>query len=103
MIEVLLAEILIISLRLVIVGKTGIIMNVSDKPSLGCSGSDRLYLHFVSGSKASIFVRKTLLVRPRDQKCVSIFTAHRVGPAFFDEDDVCAGVILGSLSELPQF
>jgi hypothetical protein len=53
--------------------------------------SDRLILHLVTGSKASIFVRKTLQVRPRDQKRECVFIAHRVGPAFFDEDDVCTG------------
>ena len=45
----------------------------------------------VSGSKASIFVRKTLLVRLRDQKVQRAFLARREGPAFFDEDGVCAG------------
>ena len=36
------------------------------------SSSDGLFLCCVSGSKASIFVRKTLLVRPRDQQCVCV-------------------------------
>jgi len=45
----------------------------------------------VSGGKASIFVRKTLLVRLRDQKVQRTFLARREGPAFFDEDGVCAG------------
>jgi hypothetical protein len=52
----------------------------------------RLPLHFVNGSKASIFVRKALPVRPRDQKCVSIFTARREGQALFDEDGVFDGL-----------
>ena len=38
-----------------------------------------------------IFVRKTLQVRPRDQKSVSFFTARREGSAFFDEDDAGVG------------
>ena len=32
-----------------------------------CNNPDRLFLYFASGSKASIFVRKTLHIRPRDQ------------------------------------
>ena len=44
----------------------------------------------VSGSKAFIFMRKTLRVRLRDQKALA-FLARREGPAFFDEDDACAG------------
>ncbi len=32
----------------------------------------RLIMQFVTGSKASIFVRKTLSVRLRDQQCVCI-------------------------------
>ena len=32
------------------------------------NGSDRLIFQFVSGSKASVFVRKTLSVRLRDQR-----------------------------------
>ena len=55
-----------------------------------CNSSDRLFLYFASGSRASIFVRKTLRVRPRDQKALA-FLARREGPAFFDEDDACAG------------
>ena len=57
-----------------------------------CDSSDRLFIHCGTGSKASIFVRKTLQVRPRDQKRECVFIAHRVGPAFFDEDDACAGL-----------
>ena len=38
-------------------------------------------------NKTSIFVRKTLLVRPRDRKMQCIFQARREGLAFFDEDD----------------
>ena len=30
----------------------------------GVYSSERLYLHYAASSKASIFVRKTLLVRP---------------------------------------
>ena len=42
--------------------------------------------------KASIFIRKTLRVRPRNRVGgLSPTQVHRVGPAFFDEDDVCAG------------
>ena len=42
--------------------------------------------------KASIFIRKTLQVRPRNRVGgLSPTQVHRVGPAFFDEDDVCAG------------
>ena len=64
--------------------------------------SDRLILHFVTGSKASIFVRKTLQVRPRDQKRERVFKLAGKGPAFFDEDDVCCRFLelRCSLSEL---
>ena len=42
--------------------------------------------------KASIFIRKTLRVRPRNRVGgLSPTQVHRVAPAFFDEDDVCAG------------
>ena len=53
--------------------------------------------------KTSIFVRKTLRVRLRDQKALA-FLARREGLAFFDEDGVCAGFwCVHSLSELlPQ-
>ena len=52
--------------------------------------------------KASIFIRKTLRVRPRNRVGgLSPTQVHRVGPAFFDEDDVCAvSQTLNSLSEL---
>jgi hypothetical protein len=53
--------------------------------------SGGLLFEFVSGGKASIFVRKTLQVRLRDRKMQSILQARREGPAFFDEDDACAG------------
>ena len=46
----------------------------------------------VSGSKASIFVRKTLHIRLRDCNMRSGLLARREGYAFFDEDDVCAGL-----------
>ena len=51
---------------------------------------------------ASIFIRKTLRVRPRNRVGgLSPTQVHRVGPAFFDEDDVCAvSQTLNSLSEL---
>ena len=49
-------------------------------------------MNFVTGSKASIFVRKTLQIRLRDRACGKPpALARREGPAFFDEDDVCAG------------
>ena len=49
-------------------------------------------MNFVTGSKASIFVRKTLQIRLRDRACGKPpAQARREGPAFFDEDDVCAG------------
>ena len=41
-----------------------------------CSSSDRLFLQFDIGSKASIFVRKTLSVRLRDRKMRSVFPAR---------------------------
>ena len=50
-----------------------------------------LLFESVTGGKASIFVRKTLRVRLRDRKMQSILQARREGPAFFDEDDACAG------------
>jgi hypothetical protein len=34
--------------------------------------SERLSSKFVTGSKAFIFVRKALQVRPRDQQCICI-------------------------------
>ena len=37
-----------------------------------CNSSDRLLMYSVSGSRTSIFVRKTLRVRPRDQQCICI-------------------------------
>jgi hypothetical protein len=40
--------------------------------------------------QTSIFVRKTLSVRLRDRRMRSILQARRAGPAFFDEDGVCA-------------
>ena len=53
--------------------------------------SGRLLMSFVSGSKASIFVRKTLQIRPRDRvgRLAAPAQARREGPAFFDEDDAC--------------
>ena len=49
-------------------------------------------MNFVTGSKASIFVRKTLQVRLKDRAGGKPpAQARREGPAFFDEDDVCAG------------
>ena len=51
-----------------------------------------LLFESVTGGKASIFVRKTLRVRLRDRKMQSILQARREGPAFFDEDDACAGL-----------
>ena len=53
--------------------------------------SDRLFLCYVSGSKASIFVRKALHIRLRDRNMRSVLLARREGYALFDEDDVCAG------------
>ena len=59
--------------------------------SRNCDSSDRLFLCDVSGSKASIFVRKTLHIRLRDRNMRGVLQARREGYAFFDEDDVCAG------------
>ena len=42
-------------------------------------------------SKASIFVRKTLQVFPCEIKKAFAFLSSQIRPAFFDEDDVCAG------------
>ena len=56
-----------------------------------CDSSDRLFLCSVSGSKASIFVRKALHIRLRDRNMRSVLLARREGYALFDEDDVCAG------------
>jgi len=54
--------------------------------------ADRLFKFFVTGSKAFIFVRKTLSVRLRDRAGgLTPAQARREGPTFFDEDDVCAG------------
>ena len=60
-------------------------------------------IYFVTGSKAFIFVRKTLRVRPRNRKMRSILLVRREGPAFFDEDDVCCRdtELCSSLPELP--
>ena len=55
------------------------------------NSSDRLFLQLVSGSKASIFVRKTLQVFPCEIKKAFAFLSSQKRPAFFDEDDVCAG------------
>ncbi len=63
-----------------------------DLPRVMHSKSGGLLFEFVSGGKASIFVRKTLQVRLRDRKMQSILQARREGPAFFDEDDACAGL-----------
>ena len=43
-------------------------------------------------SKSSIFVRKTLQVLPCKIKKALAFLSLQKGPAFFDEDDVCAGL-----------
>ena len=67
-----------------------------------CNSSDRLFLYFASGSRASIFVRKTLRVRPRDQKALA-FLARREGPAFFDEDDACAGFRISVTARLNYY
>ena len=53
-------------------------------------------------SKSSIFVRKTLRVRPRDQKALA-FLARREGPAFFDEDDACAGFRISVTARLNYY
>ena len=50
-----------------------------------------MLLSYVSGSKASIFVRIALHIQLRDRNMRSVFPARREGYAFFDEDDVCAG------------
>ena len=63
---------------------------VTDCPGYACSSSDRLFLQFDIGSKASIFVRKTLSVRPEKSEKAKPFTSSMEGPAFFDEDGVCA-------------
>ena len=61
------------------------------------NSSDRLFLHPGSGSKAFIFVRKTLSVRLRDREGgLTPAQARREGPTFFDEDDAC-----GRIQELP--
>jgi len=52
--------------------------------------SDRLFLYFVTGRKASIFVRKTLQVLHCEIKKAFAFLSSQKRPAFFDEDDVCA-------------
>ena len=67
-----------------------------------CNSSDGLFLYFASGSRASIFVRKTLRVRPRDQKALA-FLARREGPAFFDEDDACAGFRISVTARLNYY
>ena len=69
------------------------------------NSSGRLFLCYVSGSKASIFVRKTLQVRLRDRNMLCMFQARKAGPAFFDEDDVCGRALdLGcSLPELELY
>ena len=54
--------------------------------SLPRKTSGRLFLCYVSGSKASIFMRKALKVRPRDQNAYA-FLARREGLTLFDEDD----------------
>ena len=41
------------------------------------NSSDRLPLKSVTGSKASIFVRKTLRILPCEIKKLLLFTAHR--------------------------
>jgi hypothetical protein len=56
------------------------------------NSSDGLPLHFVSGSNASIFVRKALHIRLRDRNMRSRLQARREGYALFDEDDACAGI-----------
>ena len=43
-------------------------------------------------SKASIFVRKTLRVLPCEIKKALAFLSLQKGPAFFYEDDACAGL-----------
>ena len=66
------------------------------------NSSDRLFLQFVSGSKASIFVRKTLQVFPCEIKKALAFLSSQKRSAFFDEDDVCgrSQELRCSLSEL---
>ena len=68
----------------------------------GCNSSDRLFLQFISGSKASIFVRKTLQVFPCEIKKAKAFLSSQKRSAFFDEDDVCgrSQELRCSLSEL---
>ena len=74
---------------------------VTTCPGYACSSSDRLFLQFDIGSKASIFVRKTLSVRPEKSEKAKPFTSSMEGPAFFDEDDACAkSKVRDSLSEL---
>ena len=70
---------------------------------LQCNSSDRLFLHPVTGSRAFIFVRKTLSGRLRDREGGSTpAQARREGPTFFDEDDACGRIqeLSYSLSEL---
>ena len=63
-------------------------MKVISVPALTSSSrSGRLFQEFVSGSRVSIFVRKTLHIRLRDRKMRSILQARKEGYAFFDEDD----------------
>ena len=44
--------------------------------------------------QTSIFVRKTLSVRPEKSEKAKPFTSSMEGPAFFDEDDVCNGCLI---------
>ena len=47
---------------------------------------------YVTFQAQSIHLREKNIVGPTERsKSVSFFTARREGPAFFDEDDVCAG------------
>ena len=63
-VHVLIVHVLIVHVLIVHV----LIVHVLIVPALIiCNNPDRLFLYFASGSKASIFVRKTLHIRPRDQ------------------------------------
>ena len=98
-VHVLIVHVLIVHVLIVHV----LIVHVLIVPALIiCNSSDGLFLYFASGSRASIFVRKTLRVRPRDQKALA-FLARREGPAFFDEDDACAGFRISVTARLNYY
>ena len=64
---------------------------LSRSQAMTSGSSDRLPLWLGDRRKASIFVRKTLQVRLRDQKRECVFKLEVNGSAFFDEDGVSDG------------